>query len=214
MRITTAMFCILFAGYFWNHRRNADLKSTRMVLLGQGLFVLCFGMTRLLFLAADYFSPELPEDVVLFVDESLFFLLWKISALVGILAIIFLLLVVETYLVKSRYIFSIIAASGLIIALVSQDVNFSRWTTYITMPLALLGVVILYFYLFFKSSGEIRRRAIMSILGLLIFGLRVLLDTTAGKATLTQILGFFPAFIPLFIMVGGLAIYTYYNVKT
>lgn len=216
-KITSAAFMMLFAVYFWNHRRTADLKSTRRVLLGQGLFVFCYAITRLFFIAANYFSGEIAStvhpDAVLYVDDFLFSILWKAGTGIGILAIIFLLIVIETYLVKSRYVFSIISATGLIIALASPDINFSRWATYITQPLALLGVIILYFYLFFKGSGEIRKRAGLSILGLLIFGGGVLIDITAARLTFIAWFGFHPGFIPPLLMIAGLALYTYYNIK-
>jgi hypothetical protein len=213
-KITAMAFCILFAGYFWNKRRHAELKSTRMVLLGQGLFVFCLGLTRVLFIISDYFSTD-PEDinVVLEANEFLFSLFWKLSALVGILAIIFLLVVIETYLVRSRYIFSIIASIGLALALIFQDINLARWVTYITMPLALFGVLILYIYLARKGSGDIRTRAIMSVFGLLVLAAGVMLDTTSSKITLAEIFGFFPGFIPIIILISGIGIYTYYNIK-
>ncbi len=214
VKVTATVLCILFAGYFFNRRRNADLKATRMVLLGQALFILCFGITRVTFLASDYFSPFLPSEIIFYADASLNFLLWKISSLIGILAIIFLLIVVETYLVKiSHYIFSIIAAVGLSLTLIFQDINICRWVTYITMPLALFGVVLLYIYLTLKGSGEIRKRAGMSVVGLFILAGGVLLDTTSAKNFLNALFGFFPAFVPVIIIIVGLAIYTYYNVK-
>jgi hypothetical protein len=185
-----------------------------MMFLGQSLFVLCFGITRILFIVSDYFSPDLPPEIVLFPDPNLNFLFWKLSALIGILAIIFLLLVIETYLVKiSHFIFSGTATAGLIIALVSQDIDFSRLVTYVTLPFAMIGLISLYAYLFFKSSGEIRKKSTLSLDGLIIFGIGVVLDTNYGKSLLADWFGFFPSFIPIIFIIVGLGIYTYFNIK-
>ncbi|HUX99828.1 MAG TPA: hypothetical protein VMV49_09760 [Candidatus Deferrimicrobium sp.] len=212
-KILAAVFCIIFAGYFWKRRQKAEMKSTRMIFLSQGLFVLCFGITRLIFLASDYFSPYVDISLVIYQDEALYFTLWKISTLIGILAIIFLLVVIETYLVKSRYILTGTASVGLIVALLSMDQDFSRLVTYVTLPIAMFGVIFLYAYLFFKGSGDIRKKAGLSLDGFIIFGIGVILDTTVGKELLEGWGIPLPAFIPVMIMIIGLAIYTYFNIK-
>jgi hypothetical protein len=213
-KLMAFVFCIIFAALFWNRRRKADMKETRIIFLGQGLFVLCFGITRLLFLIADYFSPFQSPELIFYVDANLYFTLWKISTLIGILAIVFLLIVIESYLVKkTHYILSIVALAGLVIALVSADVEFARLVTYITLPIAMGGVIGLYTYLFFKSSGEIRKKAGLSLDGFIIFGIGVILDTTIGQNLLASWFGFVPGFIPIIVMIVGLAIYTYYNIK-
>lgn len=213
LRITATVLCVVFAGYFWNRRRHTEFKATRMILLGQGLFVLCFGLTRTLFIISDYFNPEFSIELVLYYDADLSFLFWKIATLVGILGIIFLLIVIESYLVRTRYIFTIIGTVGSIVALVSQDINFSRWTTYITLPVAMIGAIFMYFYLVYKETGLIRKKAGVSIVGLFLLGTGTLFATTAGINTLKSIFGFFPEFIPVIILTAGLAIYTYINVK-
>ena len=217
-RITCTVLCIIFAGYFWNRRRRTDFKDTRMIFLGQGLFMICFGLTRSLFAISDFFTTDpyyINKDLVLVAGGDLFIsdLFWKISTLVGILGIIFLLLVIETYLVKSRYFFTVIATIGLIVAMVSPDINLSRWATYITLPIAMLGLIILYFYLLYKGSGIVRKKAGESILGLFLLGVGTILGTSAGMGTLRTIFGSFPEFIPVIILTVGLAIYTYINVK-
>ena len=213
LRITATVLCIVFAGYFWNRRRKTEFKATRMILLGQGLFVFCFGLTRSLFIISDYFNPEFPIELVIYHDMALSFLFWKIATLVGILGIICLLVVIETYLVKTRYLFTIIATAGSIVALVSQDINFSRWTTYITLPVAMIGAIFMYFYLVYRESGIIRKKAGISIIGLFLLGTGTLFGTTAGINTLKMIFGAFPEFIPVIIIVSGLTIYTFINVQ-
>lgn len=216
-KFIAVILCTLFAIYFWKRRQTAEMKETRRILLGQGLFVFSFGLTRLGFLIADLFSPDVwkeSPDLVLWVDLDLYFLLWKISTIIGLLAIIFLLLVVESYLVKiSRYIFSIVASICLIIVIFSPTYEFGRPVTYIAIPIAMAGVIALYAYLFFKSSGELRKKVSLSLDGFIIFGVGVMLETRAGQDLIASWVGFFPAFISIAIMVVGLAIYTYYNVK-
>jgi hypothetical protein len=213
-KLMAVVFCVIFAAMFWNRRRKAEMKETRFIFLGQGLFVLCFGITRLLFLIGDYFSPDAPPDLVFYVDPELYLLLWKISTFIGILAIIFLLIVIELYLVKiTHYVLSIIASVGLIISVFSADVEFARLVTYITLPIAMGGVIGLYAYLFFKSDGDIRKKAALSLDGFILFGLGVILDTTFGKTLLKNWFGFVPGFIPVILMIIGLAIYTYFNIK-
>ena len=217
-KITAIVFCLVFAAYFWNRSRGADLKSAHIMFLGQGLFVFCFGMTRIFFLIADYFRIE-PEfaSIVLEPNEFLNLLFWKISSLIGILAIMFLLFVIETYLVKSKYIFTLIALAGLIVALILPDINQARLATYIAMPIALIGVIALYTYLFFKGSGEIRKKAGLSLDGFIIFGVGVILDTNIGKNLFATWFHLDPiwqlGWLPMVLMIVGLALYTYYNIK-
>ncbi len=213
-KITTFLLCILFAGYFLKRRRTTELKETRMVFLGQALFVLSFGLTRLLFLIADYFSEDISLNLVLWVDKDLYFLIWKISTAIGILAIIFLLIVIESYLVKnSRYFFSIVASIGLIFVLAAPDIDFGRPVTYITLPIAMGAVISLYAYLYFKSSGVLRRKVQMSLNGFIIFGIGVVADTQIGQSVLNLFVPFDPTIISVTIMALGLALYTYYNIK-
>ena len=217
-KITTIIFCFIFALYFWNRQRTADVKSARMMFLGQGLFVFCFGLTRITFIISDYFRTD-PEfaSIVIEANEALQLLFWRISNVIGILAIIFLLIVVETYLVKSKYIFTLIATIGLILSSVLPNIDHARLVTYITLPVALVGVIALYVYLYFKASGEIRFKAGLSLDGFIIFGVGVMLDTNLGKQLLTDWFNLSPswqlAWLPMVFMVVGLAIYTYYNIK-
>lgn len=217
-KLTTIVFCIIFALYFWNRSRTADVKSARMMFLGQGLFVCCFGLTRLFFIISDYFRTE-PEfaPIVFEANEALQLLFWRISNVIGILAIIFLLIVVETYLVKSKYVFTIIATTGLTLSLILPDINHARTVTYITLPVALIGVIALYVYLYFKASGEIRFKAGLSLDGFIIFGVGVMLDSNLGKQLLADWFNLSPswqlAWLPLVFMIIGLGIYTYYNIK-
>lgn len=213
-RLTSTVLCIYFACLFWNKRRKIDFKDTRMILLGQGLFLFCFGLTRTLFAISDYFTTESGfENLVLNPDPFLYSLFWKLAAFVGILGIVFLLVVIESYLVKTHYLFTCIATIGMIIALSAPDLNFSRWVTYITLPIAMIGAIFIYFYLVFKGSGVVRRRAGISIVGLILLGGGTLLGTTAGVGTLEALFGFFPKFISVLILTAGLAIYTYINAK-
>ncbi len=213
-RVTATVLCIIFAGYFWNRRRHTDFKATRQVLLGQGLFVFCFGLTRTLFGISDLFSDKsYYADIILSKNVFLSNLFWKISTLVGILGIICLLLVIETYLVKSRYVFTVIAATGLTIAMVSPDIDFSKMVTYITLPLAMIALIFLYFYLLYKGSGVVRKKAGVSIIGLFLLGAGTLLGITPALTILNTIFGSFPEFISVVILTAGLAIYTYTNVK-
>lgn len=217
-KITMIVFCFLFAIMFWNRSRSADLKSARMTFLGQGLFLFAFGITRILFIIADYFRAD-PEytNIVIEANAELNFLLWKISSAVGVLAIIFLLFVIETYLVNTKYVLTLIATVGLVFALALPDIDHARLATYISMPVALGGVIGLYAYLFFKSSGDIRQQVSLSLDGFIIFGVGVALDTSLGRALFSSIFKLDPswqlAWFPVVLMIVGLAIYTYYNIK-
>ncbi|MHA1265442.1 MAG: hypothetical protein ACTSRS_09430 [Candidatus Helarchaeota archaeon] len=218
-KTTMIVFCLIFAVIFWRRSRTADYKSAKMMFIGQGFFVFAFGITRILFVIADYYRPD-PEYslIVIAQNESLHLFLWKLSSLIGILAIIFLLLVIETYLVKSRYIFTIIASVGIVTALLLPDINQARLATYISTPLALAGVIILYSYLFFKSSGEIRKKAGLSLDGFILFGLGTALDSNLGKQLFSDWFNLFPSWqlswLPVLMITIGLAVYTYYNIKT
>ena len=209
-RTLVIVFSFIFAFYFWRRRSELEMKSSRMVFLGQGLFIFCYGITRLLFLLQLYFKDD--YYVPIFPDPALSDLIWKISTAVGILAMVFLLVVIETYLVKSRYVFSLIALVGCILSLV-LPVETARIVTYIALPLAMIGIIALYAYLFFKSSGELRKKVSWSLNGFIIFGIGVVIDTEYGKSILLGWFGIVPPFLAEVLMIVGLAIYTYYNIK-
>ena len=91
-RLTSTVLFIFFACLFWNKRRKIDFKDARMVLLGQGLFLLAFGLSRTFFVISDYFTTETGfENLVLSPDPFLSSLFWKLAAFIGILGIVFLL---------------------------------------------------------------------------------------------------------------------------
>ncbi len=209
-RTLVIVFSFIFAFYFWRRRSELEMKSSRMVFLGQGLFIFCYGITRLLFLFQLYFKDD--YYVSIFPDPALSDLIWKVSTAIGILSMVFLLVVIETYLVKSRYVFSLIALVGCVLSLV-LPVETARIVTYIALPLAMIGIIALYAYLFFKSSGELRKKVSWSLNGFIIFGIGVVIDTEYGKSILSGWLGIVPPFLAEVLMIVGLAIYTYYNIK-
>ncbi|MHA1129950.1 MAG: hypothetical protein ACTSQI_05115 [Candidatus Helarchaeota archaeon] len=209
-RTLVIVFSFIFAVFFWRRRSELEMRSSRMVFLGQGMFVGCYGVTRLFFLFQLYFKEGYYVDI--FPNAVMSDIIWKISTAIGILAIVFLLIVIETYLVKSRYIFSLVALVGCILSLI-LPVDDARIVTYIALPIAMIGVIALYAYLFFKSSGELRKKVSWSLNGFIIFGVGVVIDTEFGKNFLLNWIGIVPPFLAEVLMIVGLAIYTYYNIK-
>ncbi|MGQ4873352.1 MAG: hypothetical protein ACP6IY_04680 [Promethearchaeia archaeon] len=166
--ISTGIFyfaCFLFI----RKARILEMKSQKMILSGYGIFSLLFGSARIFFILGVHF----PEQYDFYTT---------LGYIVGILGIIYWLYVIETYLITStKKIFMIItsAAFGIaLIALIGQTSRYFALTIiYILLPFSVIAIFMLYIYVIIKSTGNVRKRTIWVVIGLIILIVGYLMDT-------------------------------------
>ncbi|MHA1268198.1 MAG: hypothetical protein ACTSPY_00305 [Candidatus Helarchaeota archaeon] len=164
--VSVAIFW-LCAILFWIKYRKIEMKSQKRFFLGISSFFILWGIMRLVFTASNYYKG---------IDEFLFSTYWRIASGIGIAGILSILLVIETYMVKSKYIFSIITLVGLVLAMVlpieGTEIKGARLATYVTLPVGALSILGLYLYLYIKLSGRSRHETgiITGGIALIFFG--------------------------------------------
>ncbi|MFX0135069.1 MAG: hypothetical protein ACFFDN_15615 [Candidatus Hodarchaeota archaeon] len=210
---SVAITALLYSGYiFLNKSRKTEVESQKWLFIGIGIFLILYGITRILFLCAewardwgaDLYSP----NVIPFSKPggSGYDFFWRLAALIGLVGLIIYNFVVERYLIrKTKYVFSIIGVGTLIVCVIFGPYDIGLLATR-TGPLIMgFSIVILYIYLIFTGEGEVRKKAIIATLGLFVFFLGVGLDSTTGQALFMNL---FPARdITAFFVIAGLIIF-------
>ena len=129
---------------------------------------------------------------------------WRLAAIFGIGSVLFVLIVIERYMVKTRYIITIGTSIGLVIALIFPV---------IFTPIGVLGIVGLYGYLIKNSSGKIRLKTFLTLIGIFVIFLGFVIDTDFGQ----DLLPFAPEIIgitaSIVMTVGGLVFVLGYRME-
>ncbi|NVM30944.1 MAG: hypothetical protein HWN65_19035 [Candidatus Helarchaeota archaeon] len=202
---------IIFALYLFIKRRREDPGSrTPTIFLGYAVFLICYSITRIFFVFSDFevytWSTTTTELNTIYVGLAYSF---------GILGAICLFIIIERYLVHTKYGFTILGIVVLIMSLLS---TFSIIVTEvpqtiitIVFPLFFAIIVLLYVYVAIKAMGEPRRRALGIVLGLLVMMLGFLLGSSLIGNLLDPIGGFYEIRILIepFVIIIGSAIFTF-----
>lgn len=175
--------------------KKEELESRSRVYLGYGLFCLCFGLTRFLFVFAD-FTGDLHDNVMV------------VGYLTAILGILFVVFILETYLLKTKkvlsivtfilFIFLIIASAGL----TSRDDALN--IIYILIPAALIATVISFIYFIVNSTGASRKKATGALLGILFMFGGHLIDSNLFNDYIADV----PEILPPIILIFGVFFFT------
>jgi len=151
MTILTLIIFWACAIVFWIKSKGSELKAQKMFFIGLIGFFICWGLMRVFFLVSNIYEG---------IDLFLYSTYWRIASSIGILALLCILIVMESYLVKSKYIFSIITIIGLILAiflpLEPEKITGARLATYIFLPAGGISILGLYLYLYIKLTGKAR----------------------------------------------------------
>jgi len=174
-----------------------DMKSQKYFKFGLAMFALMTSVTRTFFLISDYQMP----------DTHIYNIFWKSAVISSFIALIFIMLVVETYLVKTKYIFTAIGIIGAITVMI-VDIPTAQILN-IPLYLALGGEVFaLYFYLIIKSPGNLRTRSLLMLISLLIFSAGLLFDAESFSFAL---FGTDLGLVGAILMLAGLGYYLKLN---
>jgi hypothetical protein len=172
-------------------------QEQRYFFVGIAIFAFMSSLTRIFFLVTD-FQVEF---------SAIYDLFWKLASIASLAALILIAVLIETYFVKTRYIFTGIAAFGVVI-IIFADITLARQ---LLMPFYLIiGVEIfsLYAYVALKSPGTIRTKALLMIVSILIFTLGIVLDS---ESIMQPLVGFDTGIIGAICMWIGLGAYLKLN---
>jgi hypothetical protein len=153
--------------------RRADIKDSlpSLVWLNRSFAFFFFfqGLTRISF-------------VIGYFDESYYNLLLALGYVFGVVALLPLVITFERFIVtNTRKVFSILSIILTVIAasflLYPANSSLSRTIEYACLPFVLAIFVVLYIWMVIHSPGDVRKKAIWTIIGMFIFIGGVLLDS-------------------------------------
>lgn len=163
--------CLLFVSsfLFLLKAMKIELKDPKIGFIAYCLFTGVFACARLIFTIGNI-TPESYDFYT------------SIGYILSPLSLVPLLYVVETQIVTStKKIFLIITCIGIIIALISLIFPDSRYFALtmlsIMMPFSSLSIIVLYLYVITKTSGRVRQKAILILLGLALIGISHVMDS-------------------------------------
>jgi hypothetical protein len=158
---------------FFLRAKRTDLDSQKALFRSFGLFFGIMGITRICFVFAYFIEPY-------------YNLLLSIGYTTGAISLLPLILTLEKYLItQTKRFFSIVGIILTILGVVFLVLTFftptisevSRSLQNVGMPILALAFVILYSIVIKYSTGTIRTKAIMTLLGMFIFVAGILFDS-------------------------------------
>ncbi|MHA1229956.1 MAG: hypothetical protein ACTSRP_00095 [Candidatus Helarchaeota archaeon] len=187
--------------------KTYELKSQKRFFLGLALFFIFWGLMKICFTISNYYKN---------IDLIYYSIYWKIAASLGICGLLSIILVLETYMVKSKYFFSIITLIGLVLAMTlpisGTEITGARLASYIFLPLGAISIILLYLYLYVKLTGKLRHETGLILWGILLIFLGYSVNIELIKKYFDPIL---LDHISSIMMICGALLYTlmYYRKK-
>ena len=175
--ITITLFFTAFV-LFLRKGLSFDLKSMKMIYSAYGFVCLMLGFTRIFFIIAVY----IPDNYDFYTT---------LGYITGIAGMIFLLYVVETYLVKkTKDIFTFVCLIAFVISIlalfglfgISRD--FALNIQYILLPVALVVILLMYIYIIVKTTGTVRTKAKWLLVGMIFIAISQVMD---GESFITAL---------------------------
>lgn len=195
-------FSLLFlsCGLFLLASNRTEVKARKNVLLGYSLFSLSFGFTRFFFFISD-FCGDLKDSIT------------TLGYLTGILGIIFIIYMLEKYLIKTRMILTFMTAICFIIMVIAvlglTTRNVALIMIYILSPAALIAALIAYIYFIINSTGTSRKKAIGALFGIIFIFIGHFLDSSLILSLFPDI----PMIISPLVMIFGVIFFTSFQLR-
>ncbi|MFX0103048.1 MAG: hypothetical protein ACFFCS_26010 [Candidatus Hodarchaeota archaeon] len=177
---------------------KTKMKTSKYYLLGISFVGIFIGVSRGIFLYHDYFAPD-----------SLDLLLWKLANITTFIALTSLAFTIERFIFqKTKMVITIIGIASIILMIFVEKPIASVLVTVTTATLVLLPFII-YIYMAKISTGAVRNRALIIILGILLIfigqvGGSVLFNLNVLDRTASQIFGVGGSLIGLILISYGL----------
>jgi hypothetical protein len=169
-----------------NLANKETLPSTKRLYLGYAVFLIVLGFSRLLNQVSNFYRDTVGTD------DQTFQLIKRSSYVLGLLAFAFLIFGFERHFLKmivnTKGIFTLIPLIIGILGIIPISINpliffidykTLRTINYIGIGINMLMIASLYIYVASKSTGNIRRSAIDSIIGIAFIGIGFLLNSSA-----------------------------------
>lgn len=134
-------------------------------LLGIAVFAYIFGLTRALFLYTDNITSSDPN----------YELLWKFGWVMSLISIMAIVMVIETYMMKTKYIFTGIGIIGVILTII-LSIALVRFINAAISGVLLVDIIAAYCYVAIKSEGEPRSRALKSLFAIFLLAFGLVMD--------------------------------------
>lgn len=201
---------ILFAAFLVFKMRDKESGSAqRNIYLGYWLFLLAYAGTRIFFVFSDFEVYSTKSAVTLmntiYVGTAYSF---------GIFGALMLILMLERFLLHTKYIFTIIAIAMLSLSVLSIFIatlnQLIQLAIAITLPAFFVIILLLYLYVAIKSPGEARKRSLGIIAGLLIMMVGLILGSQIA-GNIFDPLGLYVVRILIepFVVIAGSAVFTF-----
>jgi hypothetical protein len=201
--------------------RKTEFEATRKILRGYAMFGLCFACTRIFFMISSYdqFINGNPTGGTYLSS------VWGVSAYaVTMVSIVFVFWVVEHYILNHKPVFMVIALISVgidVLALIMILAGLS-FPSMAPKDLALqvqnyvapvLGIVILVLYIMVikNSAGDIKRKATITFIGVLLILMSILFDATFMNNLLLALGPIRMILTPIFGIAGVLLVF--YSIK-
>ncbi|MHA1732723.1 MAG: hypothetical protein ACTSU5_12330 [Promethearchaeota archaeon] len=153
------------------HRSKAEglLPSQKWLFLSYGLFLVLMGATRIAFVVAYFVEPW-------------YHFLLALGYAFGAVSLLPIVFTLENFVVTAtKHVFSIIGLvlSGLsfVFLFIPQESELSRTIQQVGMPFLGVAFFLLYLWLIKMSVGRVRTKAILTLLGILLFIVGTVLDS-------------------------------------
>ena len=167
VKVGLAGFLIIIGILFLKKKLGEEeTKSQKYFFIGIAMLALMSSLTRIFFLFTDYLVRDTP----------IYNLFWKLAVVSSFSALIFIALVVETYLVKSKYVCSAVGIVGTIL-IIFLNLELARQLMAVIYLIIGFEIFLLYLYVAYKSPGMLRRKSLLMILSMLIFLVGVIFDS-------------------------------------
>ncbi|MGV9173904.1 MAG: hypothetical protein ACOC44_16855 [Promethearchaeia archaeon] len=197
MWLFVIVLLFIIAILFLRNGRYATTDKNKKLNIAYFAFILSYGFTRIFFFISDYYGEYQNLD-----DAFIFILTVKLAYISASLGLLVTLFIFEREFIPSKYIFSMINVICAILFIV-LPYDMMRIVMYVFQIFVFIEILSVYIYLAAKGFGELKRRAIFTILALVLFFFGVVLDTRM-ISDLDIIPGFFP---PILVMIGIMVFY-------
>ncbi len=138
--------------------------------LGYFAFIISYAITRILFFIGDYFGEyQNLENVIEFTISM------KAAYIVSSIGMLVMLFIFEKDIIPTRFILSIVDLVCIILFIL-LPYDFMKPVMYVFQALVVVEILSIYIYLAVKGTGALRKKAIYTIISILVLFTGVLLD--------------------------------------
>lgn len=159
--------------------KNDNMESAYQLHLGLGIFFLFYTITRISFIISNYYSVYVNEDVLEFQIAI------RVAYCTALFSLSFFFYGLERSFLPTK---GLAMAFPLIMGILSIFLPYDlmRTINYVLMPLYMVFGLSSYVYIAAKTTGAVRKNALISLIGLILFFLGIYLDSKMFKTIFTN----------------------------